>query len=230
MARGVEDRRAKRHDAGQHGIDHAGGAALAHLGQHGVYGLGGERQVLALDAAGLVHLGLQQRGRDLARQPGREAAPGGRGQHGHDVAQAQVGGDRLRAFLPVHDGRPVVAPDGDGRRVVDALHERGHAFARQPHGVQPGQRCQAQLERGRAQVVAGGARVLGDQADALEAHEVAVRLGGAHAGVGRQVLEHLRAPGARQRLQQCKTDLDRLNPCAFLVHCNRIWFCLVKSI
>lgn len=74
----------------------------------------------------------------------------------------------------------------------------GHAFARQAHRIQARQRGQAQLERRRAQVVVCGAAVLHHQPQALKAHQIAVGLGRAHAGRGRQVFQHERPARARQ--------------------------------
>jgi multidrug efflux pump subunit AcrA (membrane-fusion protein) len=89
---------------------------------------------------------------------------------------------------------------------------------------------QADLQRRRAQVVARIALVLRHQTDALKAHQIAVSLGGTHAGGSGDILEHQRSAGLCQRLNEGETHFDRLNPCAFLFHCNRIVFCLVKSI
>ena len=130
----------------------------------------------------------------------------------------------------MHDGWAVVAPDGNGQRVVESLEQRRNALPRQTYRVEAGQRGQADLERRRSQVVARIALVLRHQADALKAHQIAVRLGGTHAGGGGDILEHQRAAGLRQRFDEGETHFDRLNPCAFLFHCNRIVFCLVKSI
>jgi hypothetical protein len=60
--------------------------------------------------------------------------------------------------------------------------------------------------------------VLHHQPQALEAHQIAVRLGRAHAGRGGQVAQHQRPADWRQHLQQRKTHLDRLDACTFFVH------------
>jgi len=112
----------------------------------------------------------------------------------------------------------MVAPHRQRQGVADLFHPARHALARQPHGVQPRQRCQPQLERGGAQVVAGGTRVLRDQPQALKAHQVAVGLGRAHAGRSRHVFEHERPARAGQPFQQSKPDFHRLDACAFFVH------------
>ena len=52
------------------------------------------------------------------------------------------------------------------------------------------ERGQAQLERRGAEVIARAAGVLHHQLKALEAHQVAVRLGRAHSGGGREVAQH----------------------------------------
>ena len=97
------------------------------------------------------------------------------------------------------------------------LEQGRQALAPHLHGVQPGQRGQAELERCRAQVVARGARVLHHQAQTLEADQVTVGLGRAHVGGGGEVAQHQRPGGAGQHVEQRKADLDGLDAGAFLV-------------
>ncbi|MCY1540256.1 hypothetical protein D9M68_758840 [compost metagenome] len=87
----------------------------------------------------------------------------------------------------------------------------GQAFARQLHGVDAREAGQTQPQRGGAEVVTRAHRVLHHQAHALETHEVAVRLGGAHAGGGGQVAQHQRARCFRQGIEQLETHLHRLD-------------------
>ena len=90
-------------------------------------------------------------------------------------------------LFPVHDGGALVAPHGQRQGVSDGVHERRHPCASALDGIEPAQAGQAQLEGGRAQVVAGAVTVLRDQVQALEADQVTVRLGRAHARGGGQI-------------------------------------------
>ncbi len=111
----------------------------------------------------------------------------------------------------MHDGRPLVAPHRQCQGLADLLHQRSQALAREFDAVQPGQRSQAQLQGCRTQVVTRAAGVLRHQVQALETDQVAVGLGGAHAGSGRQVTQHQGPAGGGQHLQQAETNFHRLD-------------------
>ncbi|MNT50387.1 hypothetical protein D3C72_1873050 [compost metagenome] len=132
----------------------------------------------------------------------------------------------MRGLFPMHHGRAMVAPHGQGHGMAHCVDPAGHALARQAHCVGAAQRSQAQLQGHRAQVVAAGGCILPDQAAALVADEVAVRLGSGHAGCGSQVLESQRAGRIDERLQQRKANLHRLNASAVfvqrVVHCGSL--------
>ena len=213
----IKHRRTKAHDAGQQCVHHPRHTTRSHLGQQGVHLGLGAGQVGALQLLGAGQLFAHQRGNRFRCHMGRKTAAGGRRQQRHHVAQPQVGGDGLGRLFPVHDGGAVVAPHGQRQRVADLLHQRGHTFTRQAHRVQPRQGGQAQLQCCGPQVITRGAAVLHHQAQALEADQVAVRLGGTHAGAGGQVAQHQRAGGLGQHVQQRKPDLQRLDARAGLV-------------
>ena len=111
----------------------------------------------------------------------------------------------------------MVAPDRQRQRVAGVLHQRGQAFARHLDGIEPRERGQAQAQGGRPELVAVGAAVLHHQAQTLEAHQVAVGLGRAHARLRGEVAQHQRPGGLRQHIEQGKTHFDRLDAGARLV-------------
>src|SRR6476620_2905399 len=116
----------------------------------------------------------------------------------------------------MHDRRAVVAPHRERHRVADAVHQRGGALATELHRIQPRKRRESELQGRGPEVIAGAGGVLHHQLQALEAHEVTVRLGGAHAGRRRQVAQHLRTGRPRQGVEQRETHLDGLDAGAFL--------------
>ena len=71
------------------------------------------------------------------RQVGCKAAPRGRCQQRHHVAQAQVDRAGQGGFLPVHDGRTMVAPDRQRQRVANPLQQRAQALTPHLHRVKP---------------------------------------------------------------------------------------------
>ena len=126
----------------------------------------------------------------------------------------------------MHHGRAVVAPDGQRHGMAECVDPAGHALARQAHCIGTAQRSQSQLQGHRAQVVAAGGRILPNQAAALVADQIAVRLGSGHARCGRQILERQRPGRIDERLQQRKADFHRLDASTVfvqrVVHCGSL--------
>ena len=69
----------------------------------------------------------------------------------------------------------------------------------------------AKLQRQRPERVVPAGAVLLHQADVAKAHQVRMRLGRRHAGVGRQVFQRHRAAVVGQRVQQAPADFDTLD-------------------
>ena len=220
MAIGVEHRGAKAGDAGQQDIDRTPQALLVGFLDHGLHLRGCAGQVAAAKFAGhgqfVVDHGLGFVGGDAVAHESRKTAPGGRGQQGHHIAQAQIDGHRQRRFLPMHQGGAAVAPYSQGHGVAGFFHQGGQAFAGHFDSVQTRQRGQAQAQCGGAQFVAGAAVVLHHQPQALEADQITVGLGRAHAGRRGQVPQHQRAGSLGEHIEQGEPDFHRLDAGAFL--------------
>ena len=142
---GVEHRRAEAAHPGQQAVHHAAQALAAGFLQQGLHfglRLGHVHQWQAgLGQLFQARQFFAQHGRDafavaaFGGHEGGKTAAGGRGEQGHDIAQAQGDRHRLRCFGPVHHGRPLVAPDGN-RQGVPRLGQQGRdAFARELDGV-----------------------------------------------------------------------------------------------
>jgi hypothetical protein len=95
--------------------------------------------------------------------------------------------------------------------VADFLDEARDALARELHRVEALERGQPELQRGGSQVIARGRGVLHHELQPLEAHEIAVRLGGAHAGSLGEVAQHQRAGCLAQHAQQPEAHFHRLD-------------------
>jgi hypothetical protein len=167
---------------------------------------------------GALELRVDQRLGDLGREKGREYEPGGRMHQRHHRAGTQVDVYGVSGFLEADDRRPVRSPHGERRRLPDAVREGGDLRRRDAHRLEPLQARESHLESEGAQFVAAGRRILVDQAELAEAHEVRMRLRRRHAGLAREIAQHHRRPAAAQRGQQLPADLDRLNAATFLVH------------
>ena len=109
------------------------------------------------------------------------------------------------------DHRSGGAPHRRGNRQAGAQGKPRQLGDDESHRVDLLQADQPQLHRQRAKPVVPAERVLLDQADLAEAHQVGMRLGWRHVGRARQVLQGHGPPEPRQRLQQLAADFDALD-------------------
>ena len=128
-------------------------------------------------ALAAVMLGGQQRQHRGARQVGAEQQARGGAAQAHHRAVAHVHVHGGRRLLDAHHRRPAVAPHRHAHGVAERARQLADQRRGQAHRVVLLQADQPQLHGQRAQAVAARLRVLLDQPELAEAHQVGVGLG-----------------------------------------------------
>jgi hypothetical protein len=131
--------------------------------------------------------------------------------HRHHGAVAHVHVHGGRAFFQPHEGRAAIAPDRDAHGLADRQRQRRQLGAGQADRVGLLQADQPQLQRQCAEAVAAAGRLLLDEAELAEAHQVGMGLGRRHVGLAGQVLQRHRPAVVHQRQQQPPAHLDALD-------------------
>ena len=144
-------------------------------------------------------------------QVGQEhLADGGRRER-QDGADAHIHGHDMTAFLHRDDGRARVSPDCRRHRLVHAVPQARQRIVELANRAQAAEPDKADRHgRGPDRVVAGF-RILGDQPGIAQAGQIAVNFGARHSGRRRQVFQREHAASRRQRLQNCRSNSNRLD-------------------